>query len=102
MKGDRELRRDYIKVDRQASGPNILVCVVTWPSPHTPESQWEIGRELEPDASANDIEAATQAILEDTRFFGVCSHCGKRHLDGHMHSETICQGCAESDLGVIY
>jgi hypothetical protein len=30
MKGDRELRRDDIKVDRQASGTNILVCVVTW------------------------------------------------------------------------
>ncbi len=102
MKGDKELRQDYIKVDRQASGTNILVCVVTWSGPHTPESRWEVGRKLAPEASESDIEAAIQSLLEDTRFFGVCSHCGERNQHGHMHSETICQSCAERDLGVVY
>ncbi len=102
MRGDRQLRRDDIKVDCQTSGTNILVCVVTWPSPHTPEDHWEVGRELGPDASENDIEMAIQSLLEDTRFFGVCLHCGERCLDGHMHSETICQDCAPGVLGVVY
>ena len=102
MKGDRELRQDYIKVDRQASATNILVCVVTWSGPHTPEGRWEIGRELRPEATGNDIEEAIQSLLGDARFFGVCSHCGERNQHGHMHSETICQSCAESDLGVDY
>jgi hypothetical protein len=31
-----------------------------------------------------------------------CRYCGRRMVPGHMHSEDVCQGCAERELGVVH
>jgi hypothetical protein len=40
--------------------------------------------------------------LDDPRLFRSCTHCGEKNPVGWMHSDTICQACAETDLGVVY
>jgi hypothetical protein len=102
IEGAFDVKRDYIMAVPCASGTTILAKIVTWPEPHMPDSHWEVAQELGPDVSQDEIEAAIQRVLEDSRFFGVCSYCGERCPQGCMHSETCCQSCAEKHLGVQY
>ena len=102
MKTDDDLRAEFIRIDRKQSKTLIRVRTITWQGSHTPKARWVTALDLAPGASERDIEASIQAILGDARFFRVCVRCGERNPTGWMHSETICQSCAEHHLGVVY
>jgi len=102
MQSDDDLRADFIRVDGKPSKTRIMVRTIDWRGPHTPEERWVSACDIAPDASEQEIEGAIRAVLEDARFFGVCIRCGKKNPVGWMHSETICQSCAERHLGVVY
>lgn len=79
-----------------------MVRTIEWPSPHTPKSRWVTACDFGPDATEHDVEVTIQKLLDDARFFGVCTRCGEKNPVGWMHSQTICQSCAERHLGVVY
>jgi hypothetical protein len=76
---------------------------VAWPSPARPEWQLRDVVHLRP----FDVEQGLDPALADARAkrataLRQCRFCGERHLPGHMHSEDVCQDCAEKHLGVVH
>ena len=39
---------------------------------------------------------------EQKKHIRTCSHCKKEFYESQMHSETVCHGCAERELGVLH
>jgi hypothetical protein len=99
---DRELLKEFIRVERTESRVRIRIRKIHWDGPGTPVSTWEIAKSLSGTASASAIEKATAGILQDHRYFLTCDECGGRKPVGWMLNESICQGCAETNHGVVF
>ena len=99
---DRELRKEFIRVERSEEKVEIFVREIRWEGPHTPVSTWVIGSSLPATASEADVEKATARILEDDSYFQVCNECGERKPLGWMHDGRICQGCAVANHGIVH
>jgi hypothetical protein len=99
---DRELRKEFVRVDQTQKRVQVLVRKIRWHGPHTPVSTWEIAKSLPDTASKPTIEKATAGILQDRRYFRVCLECGERNPVGWMRDESICQGCGQVNHGIVY
>ena len=99
---DRELRKEFIRIEKTQNEVQILVHEIRWEGPHTPVSTWVIGSSLPDTASEADVEKATARILEDDGYFQVCNECVERKPLGWMHDGRICQGCAVANHGVVH
>jgi hypothetical protein len=99
---DRELLREFVRVERTEKRVQILVRKIRWDGPHKPLSTWVVAKSLPDTASVPAIEEASASTLEDHRYFRTCHECGKRKPVGWMHNESICQRCAEANHAVVY
>ena len=99
---DEELIKEFIRVEKAESEIKILVCMIEWESPSEPISKWVVATVLAAETSESGVEDTTIAILDDSRFFRICTECGERNPIGWMHDEQICQSCAEENHGVVY
>ena len=99
---DRELRKEFIRIEKTQNEVQILVHEIRWDGPHTPISTWGIAQTLPATASESEIENATVSILRDDRYFRTCAECGDRKPVGWMLDESICQECAQTSHGVVY
>jgi hypothetical protein len=99
---DHELRGEFFRIKRASSATRILVREIGWRGAHAPASSWVAAARLPEGASEADVEAAVLAILQDPKFFRICTECQERHPLGWMHNERICQRCAERNHGVVY
>ncbi len=99
---DRELRKEFIRIERSEEKVEIFVREIRWEGPHTPIHAWAVGKSLPDTASEAEIEEATASILEDHRFFRVCLECGERKPLGWMLNESLCQECVQANHGVVY
>ncbi len=99
---DRELRKEFIRIETTQNEVQILVREIRWEGPHTPISTWAVGKSLPATASEIEIENATARILEDGGYFQVCNECGEHKPLGWMHDGRICQGCAVANHGVVH
>jgi hypothetical protein len=99
---DRELRKEFIRIEKTPNEVQIFVREIRWEGPHTPIHTWAVGKSLPATASEAEIEKATAGILEDHRYFRVCDECGERKPVGWMLNESICQECAQASHGVVY
>ena len=99
---DRELRKEFIRVERSEEKVEIFVREIRWQGPHTPIHTWAAAESLPATASEAEIEKATVGILEDPRYFRSCLECGERKPLGWMHDESICQGCAVAKYGIVH
>jgi hypothetical protein len=99
---DRELRKEFIRVERSEEKVEIFVREIRWEGPHTPISTWVIFTSLPATASEAEIEEATVGILEDDGYFQVCNECDERKPLGWMLNESHCQECAQANHGVVY
>ena len=99
---DRELHKEFIRIERTEKKVQILVREIRWQGPHTPIHTWAVGKNLPATASEAEIEAATARILEDDGYFQVCNECGERKPLGWMHDGAICQDCAVANHGVVH
>jgi len=99
---DRELREEFIRIEKTQNEVQILVHEIRWEGPHTPIHTWAVGNRLSATASETEIENATAGILEDDGYFRVCNECGERKPLGWMLDEDICQGCAQAKHGIVY
>ena len=99
---DRELRKEFIRIETTQNEVQILVHEIRWDGPHTPIHTWAVGKRLPATASEAEIDKATVGILRDDRFFRVCLECGERKPLGWMLNENLCQECAQANHGVVY
>lgn len=76
------------------------VALVAWESPHEPRLEWNTFRTWKKEPSAERLLAARTAATK--RYFRTCTHCQELCHLGHMHDRSICQGCAESFLGIVH
>lgn len=97
------LSRAFVRFDKVSENrTDVVVRVIAWPSPHTPESSWEIWKSLDHEPSGPERESLVSELLEVPRYFGRCAECGKRNPAGWMHTSELCQKCAERNHGVVY
>ena len=80
----------------------LSVRKVLWRGSHSPESEWVSVTTLPADVSPEAIQDAIDTILLDDRFFSECQECRRRQPVGWMHSDSLCQSCAERNHGVVY
>ena len=98
----RELRKEFIRIEKTRNEVQILVHEIRWDGPHTPIHTWTAGKSLPDTASEAEIEEATARILEDDGYFQVCTECGERKPIGWMLDESICQRCGQIHHGIVY
>ena len=99
---DRELRKEFIRIEKTQNEVQILVHEIRWDGPHTPIHTWAVAESLPNTASEAEIEEAKAGILEDPRYFRTCPECGERKPLGWMLNESLCQECAQANHGVVY
>tara|TARA_B110000305_G_scaffold144345_1_gene160507 strand:- start:272 stop:697 length:426 start_codon:yes stop_codon:yes gene_type:complete len=78
------------------------VATLEWPHPHEPARKWHIINHWAEEPSTEIRRQAESAILQDTRYFKTCSMCNSVTNVGYMHSDKVCDGCAEKHLGIIH
>jgi hypothetical protein len=99
---DRELRKEFIRIEKTQNEIQIFAREIRWDGPHTPIHTWAVGKSLPDTASETEIENATVSILRDDRYFRTCLECGERKPLGWMLNESLCQECAQANHGVVY
>jgi len=99
---DRELRKEFIRIETTQNEVQILVHEIRWDGPHTPIHTWAVGKSLPATASEVEIGKATASTLEDPRYFLTCHECGERKPIGWMQNDWSCQECAVVKHGVVY
>jgi hypothetical protein len=77
---------------------------VSWPHPSTAVSVLEAVRhvphsEIQAAELAQALESARRSRADAVR---PCIYCEIGYTPGHMHSDNVCQGCAEKHLGVVH
>ena len=98
---DRELRKEFVRVERTEKKIQILLREIRWDGPHTPISTWVVGKRLPDTASDAEVENAIADMLQDHRYFRVCPECSEKKPFG-WNDGSICQRCAEVNHGVVY
>ncbi len=98
---DRELLKEFIRIERTENAVQILVHEIRWEGSHTPIHTWVIAKSLPDTASEVEIGKATAGILEDLRYFRVCPECNEKKPFG-WNDGSVCQRCAEVNHGVVY
>ena len=99
---DRELRKEFIRIEKTQNEIQILVREIRWDGPHTPISTWAIARDLPATATEAEADSAATSVLDDHRYFRTCLECGDRKPLGWMLDESICQECAQTKHGIVY
>jgi hypothetical protein len=99
-KNDAEMVREFVRVEYIGSVRKISVCQISWDGPHTPVSTWKVVYESKTASRKVAAEAISQ-ILNDRRYFEICTECGDRNPCGWM-DDRYCQSCAERNHGTVY
>ncbi len=99
---DRELRKEFIRIEKTQNEVQIRVHEIRWQGPHSPIHTWEVAESLPNTASESEVENATVSILRDDRYFRACLECGERKPLGWMQNDWSCQECAVVKHGVVH
>ena len=98
---DRELFKEFIRIEKTQNEVQILVREIRWQGPHTPIHEWTVRHSLPATASEAEIDNAAARILEDHRYFRTCPECSEKKPFG-WNDGSICQRCAEVNHDVVY
>jgi hypothetical protein len=102
MTTDKELLEEFTEAKPTREGIAIRVRTISWPEPHTPTSRWRTISRLPKTARPEEIATARHELLNNPKFFQICTMCHERNPRGWMLDENICQSCGETHLGVCY
>lgn len=86
----------------------ISEYTVAWKSPHTPVIEAEkvgtLNWEQIPATALKETlrELITKTIEIRRAKYRTCEKCGETNPPEWMHSDDVCQSCAEQHLGVVY
>jgi hypothetical protein len=99
---DDELRNEFTRVTTAEDGITLECCVITWPHPSQPASEWRVVKTLPAGSTPETLETARRALLQRRRFFRTCRLCDEHQPLGWMMDNGICQSCGSSRLGVVF
>ena len=91
-----------MRVTRLNDTVEIQVCMIEWSHPHTPKGTWHPVEKLDKCTPQEVIDDLLEKTLRDRHYFKVCNECDQRNPSGHMHSNNVCQSCAEENHGVVH
>ena len=49
-----------------------------------------------------DMEAIISRLLKNNKYFGFCEICNEHKIKGYMHSDAICDSCAQIKFGFVH
>ena len=93
---------DYFRCVANLEGWTFDVGLVCWSGPHTPTLEWVTYRRWKTLPTDERLKRAREAALAKRAFFRKCELCNETTNIGHMHNSSVCQGCAETKLGVVH
>jgi hypothetical protein len=99
---DREVLAEFTRARADGDAIAVEVCEISWPTPHTPELKWTEILRVRGEITEKEILKQRARLLQRRHFFKVCKTCGERKPVGWMHDQSMCQGCASQQLGVVY
>ena len=73
-----------------------------WSGPGTPVRQLRDVVHVPAESSYELDHVLTQVRERYVAALRLCNYCGRQQTPGHMHSDDVCQGCAERHLGVVH
>jgi len=73
-----------------------------WPDPGAPVQQMQDVVHVPATMSFELCEVLSQARRRHGAALRLCRYCRRQQTPGHMHSDDVCQGCAERHLGVVH
>ena len=94
--------KEYIRVKRGNKKLVLQVLKIGWENPWTPVGQWVTAKTLETSVDIAELDKEVSDLIRNSKYFGFCSMCQEFNNSGHMHDESVCQGCAERHLGICY
>lgn len=86
---ENELIKEYIRIARDDDCLRIFVREISWHGPSRSVSEWNEVARFKPTAKNSEINKKIKDLLQEVRFFAVCSECGERKSKGLMHDEAI-------------
>ena len=92
----------YFRCIADEQGWVFEVATIGWEGPHSPVVNWRAFRSWKKKPTDASIARARAAALKNRTLFRLCELCDEVHAAGHMHSASVCQGCAERHLRVVY
>jgi hypothetical protein len=99
---DEKLLKHCIRAVVRMDKTVLEVETISWPLPSRPVSKWITAGYLPRDTSQLSIDEALASLFKDQRFFCVCGECGLRYQRGKMMGETMCHGCPEECMGIVF
>ncbi len=72
------------------------------PKSDTIAEKWSKYKELPKDLTEADLNSAKDALLKNSKYFRTCHICNELNPTGWMHNDTMCQSCAETELGIVH
>ena len=100
---DSDLANEFIRQEAVGQSVHVLVRLIEWHGgPANPTSRWKLIAKINIADAESKLGPAIRRVLDDRRYFGRCEECGERNPAGWMHSEKLCQSCAEANHGVVY
>lgn len=100
-----KLIREFIKIEKREDETVILVCVVEWKSSYEPLLKWKVAKALEKNLLKSEVDLQVNEILNDKRYFRVCTECGECNQVGRtimLQGKSLCHSCAERNHGVVF
>lgn len=99
---DKKIMEHFTRHEVDLDYTAFEVELIDWPTPHGPVSEWREVKRVPKSLSEERIEIERMRLLQDQKYFRVCQECFNRNPVGWMHSDAVCQGCAQENHGVIY
>jgi hypothetical protein len=99
---DDELMAEFMRLVTGHDMTVLEVALIEWAGPYESALRWRTYRRWKRVPSDARVAAAKVKALECSRYFDNCETCGRRFNAGHMLGPGMCQGCAETELGVVY
>ena len=97
-----DLINEFTATRHTPQGFALRVRRISWPLPSRPISRWHTVSVLPESTSASALMEQRRRLLDDSRYFAVCSECNERNPVGWMRGDGICQSCAERNHGVVH
>ena len=99
---DSELINEFTRVKHHEDRIAIQVAWITWPHPHESKLHWHTVKNLNTGEDPALINITRKSIINNEKYFRICSECNVRNPYGWMWEGKICQSCAERNHEVVF
>lgn len=94
--------QDVVRVEIiEGRSIQVIVTKISWCGQH-PESEDVIFSEMDSQSTEKQIVLKIKELLKCKDYIKKCTHCNKYFVNGWMHNDIYCQGCASKYFDVAY